>query len=64
LLTLASDAPAAVRVREVAALGATAAELAEAGNRLAASAVDALLAAGSLTRAPSQAGWLLSLTWQ
>src|SRR5262249_54049473 len=56
-------APAAVRVREVAALGATPAELAAAGNMLAASAVDALLAAGTLTATSSQAGWLLSLTW-
>jgi len=64
VMTLASDAPAAVRIREVAALGATDEEKRAAGDMLAKTAFDTLVAAGKLTPAPTQAAWLLALTWQ
>jgi hypothetical protein len=63
LMTLASDAPAPVRIRKVAALDATDEEKRAAGDMLASSAIDALIAAGSLTPAPTQSAWLLGLTW-
>lgn len=63
ILTSASDAPTRVRMAEVAALGATPAELAAVGDLLAKTALDTLVAAGKITPAPSQADWLLGLTW-
>jgi hypothetical protein len=61
ILALARDTDAASRIRDVEATGASREEKQAAGNLLAKSAVDALIAAGVLSPAPAPS--LLGFTW-